>query len=88
MWSIILTHNKFKLSKGCIHIFQWWVFIDEKLGIEVCEGMKIISLPHVDEIIAPIFHTVPMQLLSYHFVLIKGKDIDQTRNLEKVVTVE
>jgi glutamine---fructose-6-phosphate transaminase (isomerizing) len=50
--------------------------------------MKIISLPHVSPIIAPIFHTVPMQLLSYHIALIKGTDVDQPRNLAKAVTVE
>ena len=42
----------------------------------------------VNEIIAPIFYTVPMQLLSYHVALIKGTDVDQPRNLAKSVTVE
>jgi len=65
-----------------------YVFADEKSGFEACDGMKIITLPNVDEIIAPIFHTVPMQLLSYHIALIKGTDVDQPRNLAKAVTVE
>tara|TARA_R110001583_G_scaffold51161_7_gene159747 strand:- start:25680 stop:27515 length:1836 start_codon:yes stop_codon:yes gene_type:complete len=65
-----------------------YVFADEKAGFEACDGMKIITLPHVDEIIAPIFYTVPMQLLSYHIALIKGTDVDQPRNLAKAVTVE
>lgn len=65
-----------------------YVFADEASGFEASEGMKIISLPHVDEIIAPIFYTVPMQLLSYHVALIKGTDVDQPRNLAKAVTVE
>ena len=65
-----------------------YVFADENSGFEASDGMKIISLPHVDEIIAPIFHTVPMQLLSYHIALIKGTDVDQPRNLAKAVTVE
>ncbi|MEI6896771.1 MAG: glutamine--fructose-6-phosphate transaminase (isomerizing) [Psychromonas sp.] len=65
-----------------------YVFADEKSGFEACDGMKIISLPHVDEIIAPIFYTIPMQLLSYHVALIKGTDVDQPRNLAKAVTVE
>ena len=65
-----------------------YVFADENSGFEACDGMKIISLPHVDPIIAPIFHTVPMQLLSYHIALIKGTDVDQPRNLAKAVTVE
>lgn len=65
-----------------------YVFADEKAGFEAIEGMKIISLPHVNEIVAPIFYTVPMQLLSYHVALIKGTDVDQPRNLAKAVTVE
>ncbi|PKF60774.1 glutamine--fructose-6-phosphate transaminase (isomerizing) [Psychromonas sp. psych-6C06] len=65
-----------------------YVFADENSGFEACDGMKIISLPHVDDIIAPIFYTIPMQLLSYHVALIKGTDVDQPRNLAKAVTVE
>ncbi|WP_038182919.1 glutamine--fructose-6-phosphate transaminase (isomerizing) [Vibrio rhizosphaerae] len=65
-----------------------YVFADEKAGFEDSEGMKIIKMPHVHEITAPIFYTVPMQLLSYHVALIKGTDVDQPRNLAKAVTVE
>ncbi|WP_434357687.1 glutamine--fructose-6-phosphate transaminase (isomerizing) [Parasalinivibrio latis] len=65
-----------------------YVFADEDAGFEASEGMKIISMPHVDEIIAPIYFTVPMQLLSYYVALIKGTDVDQPRNLAKSVTVE
>ncbi|WP_244582203.1 hypothetical protein, partial [Escherichia coli] len=32
--------------------------------------------------------TVPLQLLAYHFALIKCTDVDQPRNLAKTVTVE
>ncbi len=65
-----------------------YVFADEKAGFEATEGMKIITMPTVNEITAPIFYTVPMQLLSYHVALIKGTDVDQPRNLAKAVTVE
>ncbi|MGR5080300.1 glutamine--fructose-6-phosphate transaminase (isomerizing) [Photobacterium swingsii] len=65
-----------------------YVFADSEAGFEACEGMKIIIMPCVDDIIAPIFYTVPMQLLSYHVALIKGTDVDQPRNLAKAVTVE
>jgi len=65
-----------------------YVFADENAGFEESDGMKIITLPHVDPIIAPIFYTIPMQLLSYHVALIKGTDVDQPRNLAKAVTVE
>lgn len=65
-----------------------YVFADQDAGFADSEGMRIISLPHVEEVIAPIFYTVPLQLLSYHVALIKGTDVDQPRNLAKSVTVE
>lgn len=65
-----------------------YVFADKDAGFTDSEGMRIISLPHVEEVIAPIFYTVPLQLLSYHVALIKGTDVDQPRNLAKSVTVE
>ena len=67
---------------------QLYVFADKEAGFTPSEGMKIITKPKVNEIIAPIFYTVPMQLLSYHVALIKGTDVDQPRNLAKSVTVE
>ena len=67
---------------------QLYVFADKEAGFTASEGMKIITMPKVNEIIAPIFYTVPMQLLSYHVALIKGTDVDQPRNLAKSVTVE
>ncbi|SON48137.1 glutamine--fructose-6-phosphate transaminase (isomerizing) [Vibrio tapetis] len=65
-----------------------YVFADQDAGFDAEEGMKIITLPHVSEITAPIYYTIPMQLLSYHVALIKGTDVDQPRNLAKAVTVE
>lgn len=65
-----------------------YVFADKDAGFIDSENMKIISLPHVEELIAPIFYTIPLQLLSYHVALIKGTDVDQPRNLAKSVTVE
>lgn len=67
---------------------QLYVFADKEAGFTPSEGMKIITMPKVNEIIAPIFYTIPMQLLSYHVALIKGTDVDQPRNLAKSVTVE
>lgn len=67
---------------------QLYVFADKEASFTPSEGMKIITMPKVNEIIAPIFYTVPMQLLSYHVALIKGTDVDQPRNLAKSVTVE
>lgn len=67
---------------------ELYVFADEDAGFTGSENMKIIPLPHIEEVIAPIFYTVPLQLLAYHVALIKGTDVDQPRNLAKSVTVE
>ncbi len=65
-----------------------YVFADQDAGFTDSPNMKIVQLPHVEEVLAPIFYTIPMQLLSYHIALIKGTDVDQPRNLAKSVTVE
>ncbi|MFM2485911.1 glutamine--fructose-6-phosphate transaminase (isomerizing) [Celerinatantimonas yamalensis] len=65
-----------------------YVFADKDANFQSDATMKVINLPHVDEIIAPIIYTVPTQLLAYHVALIKGTDVDQPRNLAKSVTVE
>ncbi|WP_221075355.1 glutamine--fructose-6-phosphate transaminase (isomerizing) [Agarivorans aestuarii] len=65
-----------------------YVFADKDAKFESDETMRVINVPHVDELIAPIVYTLPMQLLSYHVALIKGTDVDQPRNLAKSVTVE
>ena len=50
--------------------------------------MNVIKLPYVEELIAPIFYIIPLQLLAYYIALKKGKEIDQPRHLAKSVTVE
>ncbi|WP_238082246.1 glutamine--fructose-6-phosphate transaminase (isomerizing) [Pseudescherichia vulneris] len=65
-----------------------YVFAGQDAGFTSSDNMHIIELPHVEEVIAPIFYTVPLQLLAYHVALIKGTDVDQPRNLAKSVTVE
>ncbi|KMK51114.1 glucosamine--fructose-6-phosphate aminotransferase [[Actinobacillus] muris] len=67
---------------------QLYVFADHDAGFSESEGFKTVVCPKVDEVTAPIFYTVPLQLLSYHIALIKGTDVDQPRNLAKAVTVE
>ncbi|MFM5452937.1 glutamine--fructose-6-phosphate transaminase (isomerizing) [Aeromonas veronii] len=65
-----------------------YVFADADTGFNSDETMRVMNLNHVEEVIAPIVYTVPLQLLSYHVALIKGTDVDQPRNLAKSVTVE
>lgn len=67
---------------------QLYVFADDDAGFSNGQDFKTIVLPKVDAITAPIFYTVPLQLLSYYIALIKGTDVDQPRNLAKAVTVE
>ena len=65
-----------------------YVFADQEAGFNSDATMRVMPMPKVDEVIAPIVYTLPMQLLSYHVAIIKGTDVDQPRNLAKSVTVE
>lgn len=49
---------------------------------------KLIEVPDCPYMISPIVSIVPLQLLAYHIATYKGTDVDQPRNLAKVVTVE
>ena len=65
-----------------------YVFADKEAGFNSDATMRVMPMPKVDEVIAPIVYTLPLQLLSYHVAIIKGTDVDQPRNLAKSVTVE
>lgn len=65
-----------------------YVFADRDARFKSDDSMRVINLAHVDELIAPIIFTLPLQLLSYYVAIIKGTDVDQPRNLAKSVTVE
>ena len=65
-----------------------YVFADTEARFKSDDSMRVINLPHVDSLIAPIIYTLPLQLLSYYVAIIKGTDVDQPRNLAKSVTVE
>lgn len=47
-----------------------------------------IEVPAGPEFLDPIISSIPLQLLSYHIAVCKGKNVDQPRNLAKSVTVE
>jgi len=49
---------------------------------------ELISIPRCNSFMSPIISVVPLQLLAYYIATYKGTDIDQPRNLAKVVTVE
>jgi len=52
------------------------------------DAHETIVMPTVPELVAPIVHAVPVQLLAYHAAVFNGTDVDQPRNLAKSVTVE
>ncbi|PWG63367.1 glutamine--fructose-6-phosphate transaminase (isomerizing) [Sediminicurvatus halobius] len=65
-----------------------YVFADAATAPRDDDGYRVITLPAVDEVTAPILYTLPLQLLAYHVAVLKGTDVDQPRNLAKSVTVE
>ena len=67
---------------------QLYVFADADTGIRSEPAIRVTAVPHMDDLIAPIVYTIPLQLLAYHVAILKGTDVDQPRNLAKSVTVE
>ncbi|HEY3697777.1 MAG TPA: SIS domain-containing protein, partial [Spongiibacteraceae bacterium] len=67
---------------------ELYVFADKAAGFKNEAGIRVINVPHVADVVAPIVYTIPLQLLSYHVAVLKGTDVDQPRNLAKSVTVE
>jgi glucosamine--fructose-6-phosphate aminotransferase (isomerizing) len=52
------------------------------------KAQEVIYLPDAPELLRPLVSAVPLQLLAYHIARLRGLDVDQPRNLAKVVTVE
>jgi glucosamine--fructose-6-phosphate aminotransferase (isomerizing) len=48
----------------------------------------VIEIPETEECLGPLLSIIPLQLLSYHIAVKKGRDVDMPRNLAKSVTVE
>jgi glucosamine--fructose-6-phosphate aminotransferase (isomerizing) len=67
---------------------ELFVFADEGVALTAADNLRVLHVPAVDELLAPIVYTIPLQLLSYHVAVLKGTDVDQPRNLAKSVTVE
>jgi len=65
-----------------------YVFADANSGLESDDETMVLKVAPVNNYIAPVIYTIPLQLLAYHVALIKGTDIDKPRNLAKSVTVE
>ncbi|ENV04413.1 MULTISPECIES: glutamine--fructose-6-phosphate transaminase (isomerizing) [Acinetobacter] len=67
---------------------ELFVFADENSGVNEKDRQHVVHIPAVNEWLAPIVYSVPVQLLSYHVAVLRGTDVDQPRNLAKSVTVE
>ncbi|MBB1075796.1 glutamine--fructose-6-phosphate transaminase (isomerizing) [Rhodoferax sp. 4810] len=67
---------------------QLVVFTDDHAAMTADAHVQLLRLPPIDDLLAPLFFTIPLQLLAYHVAVLKGTDVDQPRNLAKSVTVE
>ena len=68
---------------------QLFVFADPDAGLDEENGIIVTRLPVASTpFLAPVLHTIPLQLLAYHVAVLKGTDVDQPRNLAKSLTVE
>lgn len=48
----------------------------------------VIEVPETHDILIPLLSSIPLQLLSYYVAVMRGRNVDQPRNLAKSVTVE
>ena len=48
----------------------------------------VIEIPKTHEILVPLLSSIPLQLLAYYIAVMRGRNVDQPRNLAKSVTVE
>ena len=65
-----------------------YVFSDAESEFVEDDNLRVIRIPKVHPLLAPIVSVVPLQLLAYHVAVQRGTDVDQPRNLAKSVTVE
>jgi glucosamine--fructose-6-phosphate aminotransferase (isomerizing) len=48
----------------------------------------IIEVPRTNDLLLPLLTSIPLQLISYYIAVLRGRNVDQPRNLAKSVTVE
>lgn len=63
------------------------------VGTEKDETLKrlaanFLPIPACEEALSPLLTVIPLQLFAYKIAVLKGRDVDQPRNLAKSVTVE
>ncbi|HBR21994.1 MAG TPA: glutamine--fructose-6-phosphate transaminase (isomerizing) [Nitrospiraceae bacterium] len=65
------------------------VAVTDEGNTEVCSRSDYcISVPETNPFLSAILMAIPLQLLAYHIGVLRGCDVDQPRNLAKIVTVE
>ena len=76
--------HEIKARKGKV------IFLTSSAGVSELKGSadQIIEIPASHCLLSPIISVIPLQLLAYHIGMLRGIDVDQPRNLAKVVTVE
>lgn len=67
---------------------ELFVFASDSSELVSDDRLHVINVPDVNEHLAPIVYSIPIQFLSYHVAVMRGTDVDQPRNLAKSVTVE
>jgi glucosamine--fructose-6-phosphate aminotransferase (isomerizing) len=67
---------------------ELYVFADSSVDLDKFDEIHKIEIIPVEEHMAPVIFTIPLQLFAYHVAVLKGADVDQPRNLAKSVTVE
>ena len=50
--------------------------------------VHVLSFPHCPQVFSPLLMSLPLQLFAYYSAELRGRDIDQPRNLAKSVVVE
>jgi glucosamine--fructose-6-phosphate aminotransferase (isomerizing) len=58
---------------------------DTAIAEQACD---VLYVPDAPSLLQPLVTAIPLQLLAYHIAKHRGCDVDQPRNLAKVVTVE
>lgn len=48
----------------------------------------VVEVPITNDLLLPLLTSIPLQLISYYIAVMRGRNVDQPRNLAKSVTVE
>lgn len=80
---IVSNVQEIKARKGKIIAIVTKGDVDIKKMADFC-----IEIPDTEECLTPLLTVIPLQFLSYYIATVKGRNVDQPRNLAKSVTVE